>query len=409
MAGLADLESALKEWYLPPFRTLVNNASDTYNRFRKNTTDFAGLEAFISIKTQSNNSIGARAEFEDLAPAGSIGISKLNFTSKKQTARLNFSTEEIEVTKSQQGSFVQSLQVRLEDTAEVVKRDLNRQIFGTSDGVLAATAVNTAVNIIQLAASTPESIMRFFEVGMAIDLGDVATPQDVATNRTITDVNITGKTITISGAAVTTDTGDRVFRFGNGGVSPQREVTGLQTMTDDTAPYFNINPSTVTRWRGVVLANGGTPRPPSQFLFLQIADQIYRTGQDAQVDLFVTTFGVLQSYAAELVNEHRYNDANFALGGGYDNIRIHTGRGPVEAIADRDCPTGQAFALNTKKINQYVVADWRWDDRSGSILFPLPNTMGYEARLYAMLEFATWARNSHGVIRDLAEYEVAPA
>lgn len=381
----------------------------TYNRFRKNTEDIDGLEGYATLRTGRNSGIGARLEGETLAPAGNTAWNALTFKTKTLTARVQFTTQSIDLTRTDKGSAFRAVPTELESTADAAKRDLNRQIFGTSNGVLATCGTTTASTTVQLAATTPVSIMRFFEVGMVVDVGTVATPTSIATSRRITGVDRVNKTIAIAdgGPAITTTSAAFVFRQGNGGAgTAQHEVTGLQTLVNNTGAYFSLDPSTLPIWASTVLSNSGTPRAASELLFTQAIDDVH-VESGSRLNLFVTTYGVMRNYAAQLVAQHLYNDMNMQRDGGFDGIRIHSSSGTVEAVPDRDCPDGTAFGLSTDKINQYVARDWAWDDRTGSVLTPITGQLAYEAKLYSQIEFASWARNAHAKISDLLETNVA--
>ena len=98
-----------------------------------------------------------------------------------------------------------------------MRRDINRQVYGTSNGVVATCGVTTGANVIVLDANTTVTQMRQMEVGMLVDIGTIAAPFTIAQARQITAVNRAAKTITINGAVVTTGATHFIFRSGNGG------------------------------------------------------------------------------------------------------------------------------------------------------------------------------------------------
>lgn len=395
---------------MEPFRSIVYEPSETYNSIQKNTTDFSGLEAYFAMQSTPFLNTGARGEFQDLAPASSPGIDFIKFKAKTQTARLIFSAQEIDQTEgTDAASFVVSTTFKIKAAAERLRRDINRQFFGTSDGVLATTGVTTASNTVVLNAATPLSIMRFFEVGMLVDIGLITQYNSVASGRSITAVNVSGRTITISGAVVTTTTADKISLFGNGGDGTgeaQLEVTGLQTAVSATLPYFGLNPSTTPRWAAQELANGGTPRAASQLLFTQAVDDT-KNASGYVVDKFITTNAVMRNYAAQLTAQHVYNDNNFTAAGGLDGLKVHSTYGTIAASPDKDCPDGTAFGIYSPAWSQYVVRDWNWDKRGGSIMRPVSNQLAWEAFMYASLDFATYQRNANVKVSDLLETNVA--
>lgn len=403
--GLAGLNAALKEDYQDPFRSVVWDPAETFNRIG-NTKETSGLEAYMAVQTSPYLNTGARGEFQDLAPASSPGIEAVKVKTKTQTARLLFSAQEIDQASAGDESFVATTTFKMKAAAERIKRDLNRQFFGTSDGVLAKTGTTSAVNVVQLDTATPLSIMRFFEVGQLIDIGTTSDYDSIASGRSITAVDPVNRTITISGAAVTTSGTGRVSLYGNGGTNPQLEITGLQTAVNNTGTYFGIDPSTSPRWKSTVLGNNGTLRAASGLLFSQAIDDV-RNESGKIVDTFIMPAAVGRNYAAQLVAQHVYNDGNFVAEGGYSGLKIHSTYGTAEGVFDRDCPDNTAFGLTKSTWTKFVTRDFNWDDRGGDVLRPVPNQLAYEAVMYGSLEFATDSRNAQVRINDLQETNLA--
>lgn len=405
--GLAGLEQALQEDYVGALRTIVYEPSETYNKIKVNSTDFSGLEYYMAVQVTPYLNTGARGEFQDLAPASSPGVEDLRGKAKTQTARLLWSAQEIDQTEGPNAaSFVRTTTFKIKAAAERLRRDTNRQFWGTSDGVLASTAVTTASNVVNLAATTPLSMMRFFEVGQLIDIGTIAAPNVVASGRTITAVNVAGRTITISGAVVTTNnTTHRVFLFGNGGTTPQLETTGIQTAVAASGLYINLDTSAAPRWAAQVLDNGGVLRASSQLLFTQAVDDTYNASGKLVTDIW-TTDGVFRNYQAQLTAQHVYNDGNFLAEGGISGLKIHSHRGAITAETDKDCPDNTAWGVYKPDWTTFMVRDWNWDKRTGSIMRPVSNQIAYEAVCYASFDFATSSRNANFKLADLLESNV---
>jgi uncharacterized Ntn-hydrolase superfamily protein len=105
---------------------------------------------------------------------------------------------------------------------KISRKDVNRIVYGDGTGTVATmpnstTTVNTAV-----VANT-----QYLEIGMQVDIGTAAqllAATAPATNRQITAINQTTKTITFDGAAVSLSANSLVVRQGN----YNREPNGFQ-------------------------------------------------------------------------------------------------------------------------------------------------------------------------------------
>ncbi len=366
--------------------------------------DIEGRRAVLSLHVSRNSGVGARTEGSTLPTAGNQGYAEERVPLKYNYGRLNVSGPSIKAMKSNKGSFVRQVDSETKALVNDLKRDVNRQIWGTSDGVIAATGVTGASTTVVLGAAVTAVQRRQLEVGMLIDIGTVASPQTIAAARTITAV--TSTTITISGAAVTTDATHRIFRSGigasNGTGSAQGvELTGLQTIVDDTGTLFNVNPTTYPSWAATDLNNGGTPRAITENLLeTLLMDVEIKSG--AQPNLIVTSQGVFRSYSALLTSVKRFNDTN-DLKGGFKGLSISAGGAEVKFLWDQDCPAGTVFALNTDHLFQYQSSDWEFMDDDGAVLSRVSGTDAYEAVLYKYHELTTDKRNAHGVLKDITE------
>ena len=397
-----NADAALKEDYQPAIREQLNQSNVILAQIEANDKDFEGRRAVLSLHTSRNQGVGARAENGTLPIAGQQGYTEQRVPVFHNYGRIQVSGPVIDAMKSDRGSFTRAIDSEVTGMTTDLKRDYTRQIFGTSNGVIAGTGTTSSSTTIVLAASTTLTQMRQFEAGARIDIGTVAAPATVADSRTIQSVDRANRTITVDGAAVSTTAGTHfVFREDAGGAGPaQKEITGLQTIVSATGALHNVDPATVPVWSSTVDSNGGVLRSPSDTLFESVMDEVFvESGED--INFIVTSFGVKRAYANGLKDQKRFSNT-IDLKGGFKALSVDTGRGEIALAADRDCPENTAFLLNMGHITHFVNSDWEWMDKDGAILSRVPNTDAYEATLYKRSELATDRRSAHGRINDLA-------
>lgn len=402
---MTNFDAALKEDYLPGVRSQFSEKAGLEDYAQKNTEDVEGRYARLALHTSPNGGIGSRgATGASLPTAGQQGYSEERISMRYHYGRIQIEMPVIEASKTDKGAFAQAVRSELKGLVPNMKRDINRQRFGTSDGVIAATAAGAGVTVIPLAAATTQTQMRQFAVNMVVDIGTVANPVSVASARTITAVNRAGKTITISGAAVTTAATDFVFRSGNGGSgAAQKELTGLRTIVDSTGTLFNVNPATVPDWSSTELANGGTNRTPTESLFALALQEPEIYGGESP-GFGVTSYGVHRAYANQLTSQKRFVNT-LEMKGGYSGLEIAAGGRPVPLGADRDCPENTAFFLGEDHFIQFEQSDYEWMDADGAVLSRVSGQPAYEATLYRYIEQATDQRNAHTKVADLSQVD----
>jgi hypothetical protein len=399
---LQAADAVLKEDYQPALREQLNNTVFLLTQIEKNSDDIEGRRAVLSLHVGRNAGVGARAEGGTLPSAGNQTYAEERVPLRYNYARIQISGPAIRAMKSDRGSFVRAVDSETRGAVNDLRRDVNRQLFGTSDGVIAACGTTTSSTTVNLANTTTAVQMRQFEVGMVIDIGTVANPTSVASARTITAVDPVNKTITISGTAVSTATTDRVFRTGSGGSgSAQKELTGLQTIVSDSGVLFNVDPSTTPVWKATVDHNSGTLRAFTETLAAKMLHSISINGGE-DPNLIVTSDGVHRAFANQMLSVKRFVNS-VDLTGGYKGLEVAAGGNSLALVWDRDCPANTAYFLNTQHLTQFQMSDWEWMQEDGAVLSRVSGVDAYEAVLFKYHELATDKRNAHGVVKDLTE------
>jgi hypothetical protein len=398
---LSNADAALKEFYLPTMRVQINQNFDLLQAVCKNTEDFEGRRAVLSLHTGRSGGVGAGSELQDLPDAGYQRSAEERIGVHQQRARIQLSVDVMKSMKSDQGSFTRAMELETSGIVNDSKFDVARQLMGTSDGVIAACTSN-ASQVITLTSPT-QTQMRMFYKNMRVDVGTVANPVLKGANLTISAVNRAAGTITVVGTLGTVANTDRVFRAGAGGSGAnQKEVTGLPTIVNDSGTLFNIDPTVDPEWVSLVDANGGTPRAATENLFEKMMDNIFvESGEDP--DAIWTSFGVQRNYAAAFKGLRQFDAPPVKLAGGFEAPSITTPRGTIGFVADRFNPEGTAFVVNTAHLIEFILDDWDFMDEDGAVLSRVSGKAAYEAALLKFHELATDKRNAHGRIVDLTE------
>lgn len=403
MAGLTltNADKVLKEFYIGPVREQLNNQVKFLAQLEKNEKSISGKRAYVPIHVSRNSGIGARADGGTLPTAGNQGYEDSLVPLMHQYGRIKVTGPTIRATRNDEGAFIRAVSSEMKGVVNDLRRDINRQSFGTSNGVKATCGTTTTAVIIVLAASTTVTQMRQFDVGEVVDIGTVADPVSVASARTIVSIDIAARTITVNGSNVSTTGTDFVFRSGNGGDvanSSQKEITGLRTIVDSTGTLHDVNPSTYPVWSAYE-DSASSNRILTEDLIQEVADNV-ETLSGHIPPLWIGSKGVVRSFGNQLSAQKRF----------VNTVQLKAGWGGIELAAaegvfakDRDCPENTAFAVNPEFIVEYQMSDYDWADYDGRALRNVAGEDAWEAFLYKDHEIATSQRNAHAKVTELTE------
>ena len=420
-ASLSTVDAILKDDY-KDFLDNLNEANFILSQVETRKDTVQGRIARHAVHLGRSSGVGARAENGTLPTAGNQSYATVPVPVRYVYGRIQLSGPTIRQAVSDRGAFIDALDAEMEGIKKDAMKDVNRQLWGTSNGVIAQCGTTSNATTVVLASSTGSTALRqlFFDGGMVVDIGTVAAPTTVASARTVTSVDETNKTIAISGAAVTTTSSHYVFRSGAGGASSntgqpgdgQVELTGLQTIVDDTAVLHTINPSSQPKWKAYVNANGGTNRSITESL---ITGSIMKTltNSGKKPSLLVSAEGVNLAISNLLLSLKR-NMEQTQLKGGYAGIQFYSpsvsGKGdeaPTALYADFDCPNNRLYGINPEVLVFHQVGDgFQFMDLDGAVMNRKPDLDAYEATLYMYGELACKQRNAHFVIKDITEVTI---
>lgn len=393
-ATLTTATNILKEIYEPRIREQLQNWLKTSKRIEQTsegvTSEVGGKYVVFPIHTKRNHGIGARLEMEQLPTAKNQGYSRAQVLLSYQYGSVRLSGQSMELAQSNFQAFASVLDEEVNGIQRDLAKDFNRQIYGTSVGVLGTiTGANAA-------AVVPMTNTQYMEVGMVVDIYDAtgATLKSpvggVLISAVTKDTNVTLSQVV---AVIATDI---ITRQG----SLNREIVGFQQIVNDTGALFNIDPATEPLWKSVVNANGGVNRALSESLMIKMVDDVYTNGGNTTA--IFTTLGVRRSYFNLLVQQRRYCDSK-EFEGGFKGLAFTTDNGEIPVVSDVDCQPNRMYFMNEKELKIYRESDWSFMDRDGSKWQRVIGYDAYDATLYKYCQLGTHRRNSHGIIRDITE------
>lgn len=406
--------NVLKDVYQPAIREQINQQLALLMQVGQDTNSIEGQEAVVALHSGRNSGVGARAESGTLPTAGQQSYLNARIPVKYVYGRIQITGPIIEGMKSDTGSFTRAIESESKGIVQDLKRDVNRQCYTPSNGVI-ATAVTVTTGASGTITFATEAETRRLEVGMSVDIydGDFAADDTAVT---VDAVDVSTKTVTFDNLAAAVDAGDWIVRAGvvPAAVSSkatednQYEIHGLEDIVTDGVetsvgtdalahPWLHgIDGTASTIWASTVK---NASAAPTDSLFEEVMDDVYLdSGED--IDLIVTSHKASRAFAATQKSQKRFTNTT-ELKGGFSALTVQTGRGEVALWPERDCLDDVAFLLNTNHLQNWVMADWSFMDRDGAVLNRVSNQDAYEATVYRYHEFGTDRRNAHGVMHTL--------
>ena len=179
VANLTTLNAALKEFYVSPITTQLNEEIDILNEFSKQSVSWSGSQAIFPIKTTRNTGVGYIDDGGNLPTAGNVGTERMVVTAMSLVSRFQITNKSLKAAKKGgAGAFIGALELEMDGAKEAAKNRANRM----------TTSGGHVVGFITLRTAGAGGI-----TGVAADFfGDVNKLRAVATA-----VEATGQTLRI--------------------------------------------------------------------------------------------------------------------------------------------------------------------------------------------------------------------
>lgn len=395
---MAVVDSILKEIYEDKVRDQLQSEMITLKRIEKTsegiTNDVGGKYVVFPIRVKRNHGIGARNENEALPPPRSQQYAPARIRLKYLYGTASLTGQTFELAEKNTQAFASALSQEMDGLTQTLKKDTNRQMYGSNSGILATIPTGAGPANTQTVANT-----QYLEVGMIVDVLSSTGAAIKVEEAEITAINTTTLVVTFD-KTFTTANNDIITRFRAFG----KEKTGFSQIISNTGALYDVDPATQPVWASTVDSNSGVNRALSEGLMIKMVDNIRTQGGD--VTVMFTTLGVRRAYFNLLVQQRRYQGTQ-EFAGGFKGLAFSTDNGDIPLISDFDCQPNRMYFVNEKEIKLYEEGDWSFMNRDGSRWQRVITAEGtfdaYQATMFKYCEVGTHRRNSHGLLSDLTE------
>lgn len=389
---ISTLQSILKNFYIGPVRENLNNATVLLANLKKSSKEVVGEQVILPLHVGRNWGIGARGTSGNgtLPTARNQQYNKAVFTTKDVYGRIEIRGKAIRATKTDKGAFLRAVQSETQGMVRDLGSDINRQLYGTGNGVLATYVSGTGTAVIVVDST------QYLEEGMYVDFnagsGGSSTGIQIQSIDSATQFTAT--------ASVTASASDPIRLTG---VTSTDELVGLALITDSSGSLHGIDPTTASYWKGEEFGNDGSPATLTESDMQEVQDEIERNG--GKLKMIITSYGGRRAYINLLTSQKRFTSPTVGkLKGGYESIDFNT----IPVAVDRHCQetstTTRMYFLDTDSLGIYRMADFDWMQEDGAVLARQVGsgaTESYEATLVCDMELGCSARRHQGRLQGI--------
>ena len=285
--------------------------------------------------------------------------------------------------RSNEGAFVDLLNTEMEQLVRSSSFNLGRMLFGDGTGQL------SVINAVSSGVYTVDKPQNF-AVGMVVDLYD-SDEELLAAGRVVEAVDYVKKQVTLSGSSETEALLGHMYVQGSHGL----ELTGLGAIFSDSDTLYGLDRS-ANKWLkpvSVACAESGISENA-----VQKAIDLVELNGGGKVNFILCSWGVRRALY-EVLSAYRQIDSVELAGG----ARAITFNG-IPVVADRFCPEGTMYLLNTEDFRLHQLCDWQWlEGENGRILSQVPGKPVYTATLVKYAELLCSRPCGQGVITGITE------
>lgn len=367
MVTISTADNVLKSYYLDTVTQQLDlKINPFFSKIKKNSRDVWGKDVRKVVRYGMNGGIGAGTEEGALPASGSNNYETFVAPLKNLYGTIEISDKAIRAANGNEGAFVNLLNDEMDNLVQSASFNFGRMLFGDGSGKLLRIAsvsgdiytVNTTRNVFE---------------GMIVDVYSLGG-KILASGRTILNVDRVLNKVTLSGDSIADVSGGIMTLQG----SYNMEITGLEKLFDEDSETLY----------GVSKAGKSWLNPVHEMDVGEISETIIQTTIDeleeranSKVDLIICSWGVKRALAELFASKRTFDTVDLECG---TRAILFNG---IPVVADRFCPSGTMYLLNTEDFCLHQLCDWQWlENEDGRILKQKPGQAVYTATLVKYAE-----------------------
>lgn len=387
MISLTTADKALKDVYLDVITNQLNTQINPFlARIKKTTNNVYGNNIKKLVPYGVNGGIGAGTENGTLPSASGNKYARFEATLKNLYGTVEITDKAIRASENSEGAFLNLLNAEMEGLVNASQFNFARMLFGDGTGALSTVVMNNG-NVVSVEDDT------YLAEGMIIDIynGDSLIAGGLMIESMGIDEN-DYTTITLTGGTLPESIPDTAIIYMQN--SKDLEITGLKAIFGDSETLYGVNRANNNWVNPLTYEQDGIP---SFSQMRKMIDEMERTcGSIA--NYIICSPGVKRAF----VNFCNDNDipVETAVVDGFRAIMFDG----IPMVADRFCPKGTMFILNTDDFVLHQLCDWRWlEGEDGKILKQKAGQPVYTATLVKYCELICNRPRGQAMITNIRE------
>ena len=381
---ISNADKALKTYYLDVVAEQLNTKVNPFlSMIKQSTDDVWGKEVKKLAVCGVNGGIGAGTEDGNLPESAGNSYENFTVSLKNLYGTIEISDKAVRASENNTGAFVSLLNAEMEGLLKSSTFNFGRMLFGDGTGVL-ATVVSADDNVV-----TVDTVKNVIE-GMTCDILE-SDGDPVSAAKRIIAVDRKNKTVTFSGTIPSLDEGMIITVQGSYG----NEITGLKAIFSASGSLYGLDKSTHSWLKPYVKTSAGTITEND----IQTAIDEIEEESGSVVNVIICSWGVRRALQKLFSDSKRIIDT-VELNGGYKAMSYNG----IPIIADRFCPDGTMYLLNTEDFTLHQLCDWQWlEGEDGKVLKQVAGKPVYTATLVKYADLMCARPNGQGMISGITE------
>ena len=386
MVTLETADNALKSFYLDAITDSLNmKINPLLAKIERTSANVVGKDVRKAVRLGVSGGIGAGTETGDLPTPGASEFTQFVAPLKNLYGTIEISDKAIRASANSEGAFVNLLNDEMENLVKSASFNFGRMLFGNGTGRIAkVTEVGTNAVVLEHLRGLVEGMyVSFCTSG--------GSPIAAAQNRKITGIDRADNMIEFDGASVSSILQAGCWVCVQG--SNNNEITGLGAIFSGTEIYG------VSRTKSVM-------RPYIQENVGEISENMIQKAIDTieedsggKVNFIVCSWGVRRALA-EYFKQFKTMLPSMEIEGGFTAMSFNG----IPIVADRFCPSGTMYLLNTDDFKIHQLCDWQWlESEDGKILKQVSGKPVYTATLVKYAELLCEKPNGQGMLSGITE------
>ena len=385
MVTTKTADSVLKSYYLDVVSDQLNKTiNPLFAAIKQTTADVWGRDVRKVVRYGVNGGIGAGDEDGDLPKANGNNYVQFVSTLKNLYGTIEITDKAIRASANNEGAFVSILNDEMEGLVKSSAFNFGRMLFGNGTGRLATASTLDGTDKHKFLVDSVQNVQE----GMYVDLvnlqGDL-----VESGVPVLAVDRTKKMIHVGSKTEPTAPGLAFYLQG----SRDKEITGLRAIFGN-GDLYGVNRAD-NPWLKPFTISGSDGLTEEKILtVLDMVEE--RSGN--RPNFIVCSWGVRRVLYKLLSTNKRVE--TLELEGGYRAMSFNG----IPVVADRFCPTGTMYLLNTDDFALHQLCDWQWlEGEDGKILKQIPGKPVYTATLVKYAELMCYRPCGQASINEIRE------